>query len=97
MNGKKYVHSKELGRGTQGIVHLFHEEKNVNDKVAFKVARISDRNAAGFLNREDNKHRAISTMVGLKKYIPQYFGNTFFGNAPVIRSEFIEFSIEEYL
>ena len=49
------------------------------------------------INTESNYHKKISNVQGLNKYVPRYLGQTYFGSVPVIKSEFIEQSIEEYM
>ncbi len=60
------------------------------------MARVENLILAAAINNEGNFHRNISNTVGLNKYVPKYHGQTYFKNRPVIKSEFIEKSIEEY-
>jgi DNA-binding sugar fermentation-stimulating protein len=86
-----------LGRGTQGIVYLYQNADDPSKKLALKVARLNNRLSTVSINSESNFHKRIWNTVGHKKYFPKYLGQTYFKEVPVIKSEYIDFSVEEYL
>ena len=95
------MHSRELGRGTFGIVYLYQMRDNPANKIALKAARVGNRMSISSINNEGNYHKKIasfsSSSDGLNKYVPKFLGQTYFDKTPVIKSEYILYSIEEYL
>jgi hypothetical protein len=66
--------------------------------MAVKTAHLTDRFSSDSIDRENNVLRKLASIVGLNKYVPAYFGLTYFNNtAPVIKSEYISLSVEEYI
>ena len=96
-NHQRYIFKQELGRGTYGIVYLYHHEKDPSLKIALKVARVGNRFSVASINSESNYHKKISNFFGLKKFVPKFLRQTYFDKTPVIMSEFIDQSIQEYI
>ena len=77
-DNQRYVFKQELGRGTYGIVYLYHHESDPSQKMALKVARVGNRFSVSSINSESNYHKKISNFVGLNKFVPKYLGQTYF-------------------
>jgi predicted Ser/Thr protein kinase len=72
---EKYVHVRELGRGTFGIVYLYQQQDNPANKIALKAARAGNRISSSSINNEGNYHKKIANFGGgLNKYVPKFLG-----------------------
>ena len=62
---------------------------NADKKIALKAARMNNRISSVCINIESNRMRKISSIIGLNKYVPKYYGETYFENIQVIKMDYI--------
>ena len=57
----------------------------------------NNRVSAQLIGTESREFKKISNIIGHKKFVPEFFGESFFGDTFVIKMEFVEQSLEEAL
>ena len=62
-----------------------------------KVARAGSQISSSIISNESNFHKNLSKILGLNNFVPKFLGETYFGKSPVIKTEYISQSIEDYV
>ena len=80
-SNKEYYFDKVLGKGGQGIVYLYKTKPDKNGKIFKMAAKASLKNnriSATLITTESKQFKKISSILGPKKFVPEFFGDSFF-------------------